>query len=65
MNNFEKKFQFENWTMPLGSLLNAYGQVNHGKGITAEELVKETEKLTEYAKQIVQVYEEDENTKAF
>lgn len=60
MNNFQEKFTKEGFTMPLGSLLNAYGQINQGKGIKAEELIKETKLLEEYAKEIVQVYQENE-----
>lgn len=60
MNQFEKKFVNEMWTMPLGSLLNAYGQINQGKGITASKLIEETQLLEDYAKKIVKVYHDED-----
>ncbi|MFA6997079.1 MAG: hypothetical protein WC181_07505 [Defluviitoga sp.] len=46
--------------MPLGSLLNAYGQINQGKGITASKLIEETQLLEDYAKKIVKVYHDED-----
>ena len=39
--------------MPLGSLLNAYGNINSGKGITTEQLIEDTRKLVEFAQELV------------
>jgi len=40
--------------MPLGSLLNAYGNINSGKGITPEQMIEDTKILVEFAQELVE-----------
>ena len=53
-NQWIEKYAREQWTMPFGSLMNAYGQVNHGKGIDIEQFKAEVDMLYEKAQELIQ-----------
>jgi len=50
---WERKYLREGWTFAFGSLMNAYAQVNQGKGISLEDFQKDAEKLFEQAQLMV------------
>ena len=50
---WERKYLREGWTFAFGSLMNAYGQINQGKGIKLSEFQEESEKLFEQAQLMV------------
>jgi len=52
-DQWEIKYLREGWTFAFGSLMNAYGQINQGKGIKLSEFQEESEKLYEQAQLMV------------
>ena len=52
-DQWEIKYLREGWTFAFGSLMNAYAQVNQGKGIKLEDFQKDAEKLFEQAQLMV------------
>ena len=57
MNNkteWDKKFLREQPFMPFGSLMNAYCQINQGKGIKVEELIKDANELFNFSVELVE-----------
>jgi len=50
---WERKYLREGWTFAFGSLMNAYGQINQGKGVKLEDFSKDAEKLFEQAQLMV------------
>jgi len=50
---WERKYLREGWTFAFGSLMNAYGQINQGKGVKLSEFQEESEKLFEQAQLMV------------
>ena len=50
---WERKYLREGWTFAFGSLMNAYGQINQGKGVKLSEFQEESEKLYEQAQLMV------------
>jgi len=50
---WEKKYLREGWTFAFGSLMNAYSQINQGKGIELEKFKDDAEKLYEQAQVMV------------
>ena len=53
-SEWDKKFLREQPFMPFGSLMNAYCQVNQGKGITAEKLIEDADKIFDFAVGLVE-----------
>ena len=52
-DQWEIKYLREGWTFAFGSLMNAYGQINQGKGVKLSEFQEESEKLFEQAQLMV------------
>jgi len=52
-DQWEIKYLREGWTFAFGSLMNAYGQINQGKGVKLSEFQEESEKLYEQAQLMV------------
>ena len=52
-DQWEIKYLREGWTFAFGSLMNAYAQVNQGKGISLENFQTDAEKLFEQAQLMV------------
>jgi len=44
-DQWAEKFLRESVFMPFGSMMNAYGQINEGKGISLEEFEKISKKI--------------------
>ena len=52
-NVWDNKYLREAPTMPFGSMCNAYGQVNHGKGTTLEQFKTEMTELFALANELI------------
>ena len=42
---WERKYSREGWTFAFGSLMNAYGQINQGKGIKIDDFITDADAL--------------------
>ena len=52
-NEWIEKYKREQWTMPFGSMMNAYGQINQGKGINSVEFLRAVENIYGKAKSLI------------
>jgi len=49
INQWDLKFQKEGWTMPFGSLLNAYAQMHQQKPVEIKQFIEDAEDLYGFA----------------
>ena len=53
-NQWEEKYYRESWTMPFGSIMNAYAQNIQGKGKSVECMIKDIDLLYEKAQGLIE-----------
>jgi len=62
-DQWAEKYLREQPFMPFGSMMNAYGVINEGKGITLEEFEEVAKKLGQVAAEIVgEIYNQIEKS---
>jgi hypothetical protein len=53
-NQWDEKFLRETPFMPFGSMMNAFGLINEGKGITTDDFLMQVEMIKDKAREITE-----------
>lgn len=53
-NNYERKYLRDQAFMPFGSMMNAFGLANHGKGMATKEFLEASYKIFHKAVEMIE-----------